>query len=280
VELSADSAGINLPFKKIRIIPYLPYQGALNMALDYMFMTRMQLNDPPVLRLFGWTPFCLSLGRHQSDSAVDYDRLKREGFEAVRRPTGGSAIFHSDELTYSFILPLRGINHHQFYNAFHAVLARSLNNLGYPVILHQEHLTENYLKKGTQTFACFNRPAFSEIKFQAKKVVGSAQRIRKNILLQHGSILLGQKQMDIINYLKVSDAAKATYHEELVDKSISLSQICHRPMTAIQLGEALMTELTRSWNLTIEYRYLSSAEISGAYQYIQQLQITSQNQIV
>jgi len=275
VASSADPDIIIPPLKSIRVIPFFKYSGAVNMSLDYLFTAEMQQSDIPVLRFYGWKPYCLSLGKNQTEETLDIGMLEKNGFDAVRRPTGGSAILHSEELTYSFVLPLRNFNHHQFYDAFHKSLAAALNKLGFPVSLHREHDRENYLKKGTQSFACFNRPAFSEIKYDGKKVVGSAQRIREGILLQHGSILIGQKQMDIINLLRISDENKIIHLKELVDKSIALNQISTIPVTPCQIGEALIVELEQSWNLAIQYRYVSESEMSKAQEYVPRFSIFS-----
>ncbi|MEJ2542893.1 MAG: hypothetical protein P8Y99_02380 [Calditrichaceae bacterium] len=71
------------------------------MAIDYYFSEQMNKINEPVLRFYGWNPFCLSLGKHQDLNSVNLGKIISDGYDIVRRPTGGSAIFHSDELTYS-----------------------------------------------------------------------------------------------------------------------------------------------------------------------------------
>ncbi|HEM48853.1 MAG TPA: hypothetical protein ENO27_01450, partial [Caldithrix sp.] len=201
MELSGRT-DLKFPFKKIRIIPYKPYTGSLNMAIDYYFSEQMHKNDEPVIRFYGWDPFCLSLGRHQDIQAVDVKKLKLDGVDLVRRPTGGSAIFHSDELTYSIVIPKKLMHHTALYLLIHQILYNTLRKLEYKVELHAEKDKTNYLKKGDATFICFNRSAYTEIKYNNKKLVGSAQKIYSDSILQHGSILLKGTQNKIVDYFK------------------------------------------------------------------------------
>ncbi|WP_456442808.1 lipoate--protein ligase family protein, partial [Caldithrix abyssi] len=89
------------------------------MALDFYLAQNIQENDPPVLRFYGWQPYCLSLGYHQDEKFIDFSALEQKGYHAVRRPTGGSAILHSEELTYGLMAPRMEINVHAIYYLFH-----------------------------------------------------------------------------------------------------------------------------------------------------------------
>lgn len=108
--------------------------GGFNMALDSALLKLIPETQTPILRFFQWKPFAVSLGYGQKLSSVNSEKIFAEGFEIVRRPTGGRAIFHSEELTYSVVLP----NNHKFtqngvtetYNRISVALLKGLKNIG------------------------------------------------------------------------------------------------------------------------------------------------------
>ncbi len=256
----ADNTGA-FPFNRLRVLPYKMYTGATNMALDYALADRMQQNQEAILRFYGWDPYCLSLGYHQHINDVRADKLTEDGYHLVRRPTGGSAIFHSEELTYCLIVPGRSLQKEAIYSRFHALLNKALQQLGYDVELHKSKANENYLNRGADTFACFNRPAFMEIKYRNKKVVGSAQKIMKNALLQHGSILIGGKQNDILKYLNIDAAKLNKYQSKLLKSATHLKAIRNQEITPHQISEALLKEFDKIGNISIYYQDVTRDEI-------------------
>ncbi|NOX89620.1 MAG: lipoate--protein ligase family protein [Calditrichaeota bacterium] len=261
------------PFKNLRIIPYQTYSGALNMALDFCLAQKTGADDTPVLRFYGWEPYCLSLGYHQDEKFVDMTAVKKAGYHVVRRPTGGSAIFHSEELTYGLIVPLGKINNHDVYYLFHRLLAQALNKLGFPVKLNLIEDKENYIRSGKRRFACFNRPAFTEIKYQNKKIVGSAQKLYKNALLQHGSVLLGPKQNEIINFMNARPEAKEEYLNKLKAGSVSLSEISSGKTDLLQIIEALLAEFENTLNINIFYQPADDLLLREAQKFVQRFKI-------
>ena len=85
------------------------------------------------------TPFCVSIGYHQKDELVDFEKLEQDGYDFVQRPTGGRAILHAEELTYSVIFPRNSIHHRQLYRFFHQIFADALKALDYPVELKSDN---------------------------------------------------------------------------------------------------------------------------------------------
>src|SRR4030042_6104267 len=79
--------------------------GAAQMAVDRAVLEHADQSGSPTMRVYGWHPWCISLGYHQDEACLDRERLKKGGVDAVRRPTGGRAVFHADEVTYSVVLP-------------------------------------------------------------------------------------------------------------------------------------------------------------------------------
>ncbi len=249
---------MRLPFNFIRVIPYRRYRGVENMAIDRYLVDWAVEQQMPVLRFYGWQPFCLSLGRHQHAGDVDITVLTREGYELVRRPTGGSAIFHSEELTYSFILPRQAqMDHHGLYEWLHAHLTTALREEGYAVALSNRPVNENYLKGGADAFACFNRKAKSEIHHQGRKVVGSAQKIYRQAILQHGSVMINETHRSIPFFLKLSDEQKREQQRLLMENSVALTTIRTGEVRPEAIGDALLKTLS---GYTLVIKNLSDGE--------------------
>ena len=244
------------------------------MALDYYFTTQMQDDSVPVMRFYGWDPYCLSLGRHQTSENILYEKLKNDGFDIVRRPTGGSAILHSEELTYSIIVPSNLISHHYLYSFIHLILSKTLNKLGYEVELHNEQDNSNYLKSGSATFACFNRPAYKEIKYHNRKLIGSAQKIYKDAILQHGSILIGSKQKDIIKYLYEDKEKVNKTLEYLNSNSICLNDISGSPINEKNLSQEIINTIKKSGIKIFEHENIKDIELNEAKKYIAAFKVT------
>jgi lipoate-protein ligase A len=174
-----------------RLILSPPGTGAWNMAVDEAILESAGQNlVPPTLRLFSWEPACLSLGYAQPLSDVDLPALTARGWHLVRRPTGGRAILHTDELTYSVAGPpsdprLAG-SILESYRCLSAALLSALHRLGIPAE-SQAASPSNLAANGP---VCFEVPSNYEITVTGKKLVGSAQARRKQGVLQHGSLPL------------------------------------------------------------------------------------------
>jgi lipoyl(octanoyl) transferase len=145
----------------------------------------------PTLRVYGWDPPCLSLGRNQP-AAGPYGRaeLERRGIDVVRRPTGGRAVLHARELTYSAVLPERLLGSpRRAYRAINEALVEGLGRLGVPASVQAE--TEGRARM-PWTAPCFAEPVAGEVLALGRKLVGSAQVSSRGVLLQHGSLPLGE----------------------------------------------------------------------------------------
>lgn len=235
------------------------------MALDLLYAKQVEESQIPVLRFYGWLPYCLSLGYHQRTKDINIENLNQGGFDLVRRPTGGSAIFHSEELTYSIIIPKSHFSHHNLYEMFHYNIAMALNNLGFNVSLSSDANPGSYLNQGKDTFACFNRAAKSEIKFNNKKVVGSAQKILHNSILQHGSIMTGRSHEKIIDFLNTGSEEKINQVKYLRDHSISLDEIKKNKISIVKMADMILDCLTNSQKIrNIFFKYTEDNELKLA----------------
>lgn len=182
------------------VLPWAMADGARNMAIDEA-MLEVAAGGRTLLRFYGWDPWCVSLGRNQPAPARLLGRARgdvRPGVDAVRRPTGGRSVFHGPEITYAFACPDRAWGGPRaVLRRLHAALAAGLRALGVPV----DDVPEGggAAAASTGPFAltaagCFREPAPGELTVDGRKLVGSAQRRRRGALLQHGSILLEDRQ--------------------------------------------------------------------------------------
>lgn len=188
-----------------RCIIDAPRDGAANMAMDQALFEGVQAGGRPVLRLYRWDPPCLSLGRNQTALGV-YDSEKAAGIGAdiVRRPTGGLAVFHHRELTYAVVASIGAIGRPAgAYAAINRALATGLARLGAPAGIAGPGAPATPL--GSARHPCFGEAARGEIVTGGRKLVGSAMRVEKRTLLQHGSILLEGDQSEVLRLQAVSD---------------------------------------------------------------------------
>ncbi|MEJ2214981.1 MAG: biotin/lipoate A/B protein ligase family protein [Gemmatimonadota bacterium] len=170
--------------------------GAMNMAIDQALMESVRGGAPPTLRLYRWTPGCLSFGRNQpARGRYDPAAAATRGIDIVRRPTGGLAVYHDRELTYAVAAPVSVIGKPRAaYKAINRALAAGLRRLGVPVVLVREGGPGGMLGSGP----CFHEGAPGEVLVEGKKLVGSAQRCESRTILQHGSLLLEGDQAEVL----------------------------------------------------------------------------------
>jgi len=208
--------------------------GAWNMALDEALLESylaQHLNNEkplPIIRFYSWQPACLTLGYAQrAEREVDFDGCKNLSVDWVRRPTGGRAILHeSSELTYSVIAAgdepeiLGGIL--ESYRRISAALLVGLKNLGIEASLAGK---EN-AKVVANTAACFDAPSAYEVTYQGRKVIGSAQARRGNVMLQQGTILVSVDMERLFTALKPPPRLnRAEAIEQVGARLCSISQI-------------------------------------------------------
>jgi len=170
-------------------------EGAWNMALDQALLDAAEHEGCATLRLYAWHPYTLSFGRNEP-ATQRYDRavIQRSGMAVVRRPTGGRAVWHADEVTYAVAAPADAFGSlRETYRAIHGLLAEALMGLGAPVGLAADRPAV-----GVGAGACFASAAGGEVvTVNGGKVVGSAQVRSERAFLQHGSIILSGAQEEV-----------------------------------------------------------------------------------
>ncbi len=232
--------------------------GATNMAVDEAILRAVAEGAaPPTLRFFGWVPPCLSLGYAQPVADVDRERLRRLGYGLVRRPTGGRAILHTDELTYSIIAPMdeprvRG-GVIESYQQLSAGLLRGLARLGLSVRADKAYgPAEAGQAKGP---VCFEVPSNYEITVgdgsRPRKLLGSAQVRKLGVVLQHGTLPLTGDIGRICDALVfASEDERRAARERVRERATTLASVIGRDVSWSEAAEALAQGLAEALNLS------------------------------
>jgi lipoyl(octanoyl) transferase len=206
--------------------------GQRNMAIDGAILEAVSQGlQSPTLRLYGWKPMCLSIGYGQRVREADRDGLTDNGWHLVRRPTGGKAILHGDELTYSVSLP---IDHPlaygdvvESYRQISLGLLQALQHVG--LAPKSEHQGDG-LKDKTKGPVCFEVPSHYEITVNERKLIGSAQVRRKQGILQHGTLpLFGDvgRICDALAFETLED--RELQRDNVRDRAVTLADVMDNP---------------------------------------------------
>ena len=243
-----------------RVIPYGIEGPANNMAIDEAIFHFYRNNlVPPTLRFYGWNPPTLSLGYFQDlGREVNLSNLTVKGFGLVRRSTGGRAVLHHHELTYSVVagtkdgLPDSLIDCYLYISK---ALIIAFKNLGIYVKLHQSPATKHFTSG-----ACFESPSWHELKVGGRKLVGSAQLRRDHSFLQHGSILLKFNAEDLSALLKSStNDISNNLAERLRGQVISLDDLGIR-IDPESLARQIVAGFSELYDIMFEESTLSDPE--------------------
>jgi lipoyl(octanoyl) transferase len=250
-----------------RLIVDPPRDGAMNMAIDEAILEAVGQGDaPPTLRLFAWEPACLSLGYAQAATDVDSERLAAHGWQMVRRLTGGRAILHTDELTYSIALPLA----HRLmagsivdsYRRLSAALIGTLERVGLEARADKRSDPSN---KGGVGPVCFEVPSDYEITANSKKLVGSAQVRRQNAALQHGTLPLYGDVSRICEVLAFpDDAVREMARERVLERATTLVDALGCVVTWEEAAQAMTEACEVTFSIALDETTLTSAEIDCA----------------
>jgi lipoate-protein ligase A len=206
--------------------------GATNMATDQALLDEAARVGSSTLRLYRWDPPCLSFGRNEA-ATLHYDRRRIEqlGIDVVRRPTGGSAVWHEHEVTYAVAAPIDGFGSlREAYRAIHQQVAAALRSLGADATLAPDRLTA---QPSNRRNACFSVPVGGEILVSGRKLVGSAQVRQRGAFLQHGSILVhGSQEMIAAVSFQPSDVSGAATLAEVLGRGVTFHEVADAVVAA------------------------------------------------
>jgi lipoate-protein ligase A len=249
--------------KNWRLLITPPARGAWNMAADEAILQSAGRKESlPTLRLYSWEPACLSLGYAQPFADVDMPRLIDHGWEVVRRPTGGRAILHTDELTYSITAPLddplaQGSLLESYNRIAHALLSAA-QSLALPVEMKAVVPGGHASASGP---VCFEVPSAYEITVNGKKLIGSAQARRKEGILQHGSLpLLGDLTRITQALIFADENERARSSERLLTRATTVESILGYAVAWEDAARAFTNAFESELDLKFDRADLSAGE--------------------
>ena len=273
---------------KWRIITDRPRNGAENMAVDEAILESVvNKSSAPVIRLYSWSSPCVTIGYFQRMyEAIDVDEVDVNSLDLVRRPTGGRAILHSDELTYSLTAPLSEFDDCksvlETYLKINCGLAMGFRDYGINVELapsddQDVRTPEAFLSSlkyvsQSQVFrphvksaACFDTSAPYELVFHGRKVAGSAQTRRHDVLLQQGSIPFSMdyglmKRLFRLSCLETDTLTRGTVAVRDISQEVD----------QLRLSRHLVNGLARALNVQTEDSDLTTVEMKKAYELLEE----------
>lgn len=256
-----------------------PHDAAWNMALDEALFTLHESGaTPPTLRVYAWSQPALSLGYAQDAATdVDLDACRAEGVTVIRRPTGGRAVLHDQEVTYSVVMPVTladgpdSITAH--YRRIGLALAAALQALGLPVSLARP-LARPATGRMHASPACFAALSRYELSVASQKLVGSAQKRGQRALLQHGSIPLTFDRQRLFTCLRVPSERRAALIQEASTTMGAINELLPTPVTA----PALHAALRQGFRTALEVHLADMPVLPDEQQLAQQLWATKYTQ--
>jgi len=255
-----------------RIIEHEPSKGAWNMAVDEAILESVIKQDAlPTLRLYAWEPACLSLGLAQPFAEVDLPALEARRWDLVRRPTGGRAILHTDELTYAVIAPQNeprvkgGVL--ESYLRLSQALLQVLCLLGLDPEANEKSTGNT---PGKPNPVCFEVPSNYEITVSGLKLIGSAQARRNEGVLQHGALPLQGDLTRIVSVLSfANDQERERAKTRLLAHATTVERELGHAPNWVDAATAFQSAFSQVLNLDLEPGMLTNQEMSRANQLIE-----------
>jgi lipoate-protein ligase A len=253
---------------KWRLIVSPAANGPYNMALDEAILECVgERLSPPTLRLYTWEPPCLSLGINQTIADIDLQILAEKGWQLCRRPTGGRAILHTDELTYAVIGPDDDPLLHgsvlESYRRIAAALQNALLILG----LNAQAEKQYNLPQGAspQAAVCFEAPSNYEITVAGKKIIGSAQARKAFSVLQHGSLPLAGDLTRITEVVKYPDESTRRFAAvRLLEHAATVEMILGNPVSWQEAASAFARAFKTTLGIELKPGSISEKELERA----------------
>lgn len=237
--------------------------GMFNMGFDMELV--QNFSEMPVLRFYRWEPYCISLGANQDFDSIDKQKTTADGLDIVKRPTGGRAILHAEELTYSVI---HSISNEQTPKKIYREINLALKNgleIYNPTLrkVELEHAQPHFpsFYKDAKSTLCFAVSAMNELNYNGKKVVGSAQRKIGNLVLQHGSILCGSFHKKVVDYLNLDSIKVDEIKEEIDQTTTELETILDEKTDYRILIQCIKEGFENHFNITFEDEIFSETNI-------------------
>jgi len=244
-----------------RLLIHEPQPPALALAVDEAIAMQCAKSRLATLRLYQWDRPAISIGRFQRiDGAVRAERCRSAGIPVLRRITGGRAVWHDRELTYSLVSPLPSplfpASLTETVAVIGRVLAGGLQALGLPAQLSAVAFPATRRADARPSPFCFDAPARHEVCAGGKKLIGSAQRRWRDRFLQQGSILLRHDAGAVARWLPV--------HSDDLQTAAGLNDLLPEPVEADRVAEQLARHVASAWKIALQPGDLTAEETALA----------------
>ncbi len=245
------------------------HSPSFNMAMDEKLLQwHSEGSLPPVIRFYGWKPATLSIGYFQkAEKEINLSKVREAGIGFVRRTTGGRAVLHEHELTYSVIVseehPKMPKNVTDAYRIISEGLLKGFQNLGLNAYFAIPNTEEERNKlKDPKSSICFDAPSWYELVVEGKKVAGSAQTRQKGVILQHGSILL---EMDVNKlfdlFLFSNERLKERMFTSFASKAVAINDLSERTFSIEEVKEAFQNGFEEGLQIHLQTYQLSESQL-------------------
>ncbi|MFQ3543396.1 biotin/lipoate A/B protein ligase family protein [Halobacillus rhizosphaerae] len=241
---------------------------AINMAIDEALMNwHSEGKIPPVLRFYGWAPAGLSVGYFQKvKGKIDLEGVKRHGFELVRRQTGGRAVLHDQELTYSVIVSEDHEDMPASVKEAYLVLSKGLLEGFKNLDINAEFAVPEGKLGTTGSAVCFEEPSWYELIVEGKKAAGSAQTRKKGVILQHGSIPIDVDDMKLFDmFIYKNERIKERARRAFGDKAVSINSVLDSPVTFDETKKAFHEGFEKGLGIQLQPFHLSDEQWDEVY---------------
>nr|WP_153735528.1 lipoate--protein ligase family protein [Aquibacillus halophilus] len=219
---------------------------------------------PPVIRFYGWRPAGISVGYFQKVSGkIDVMAAENYGIKLVRRLTGGRAVLHDQELTYSVLVseeyPGMPRTVKESYRLISRGLLEGFKELG---IEAEFSIPEGKLET-TDSAVCFEEPSWYELVVEGRKAAGSAQTRKKGVILQHGSIPLNMDEIKLFDlFIFPNDRVKERARQAFAGKAVSINEVVNEPRTFDDVKGAFKKGFERGLNIDLVPFKLSDQQMA------------------
>ncbi|MFC2149868.1 biotin/lipoate A/B protein ligase family protein [Calditrichota bacterium] len=244
-----------------------PNQGWFNMAADhYLALNYAGSNFDCIVRFYTWEPSAVSLGCNQDPGIIDLERCIENGWDLVYRPTGGRALLHSGDLSYSVIFrnlenPLAKLR--WLYQQIELAIKETVRAFGViPDTKHDFTKAPNAESRPLRKDLCMTSLVRGEVTYEGRKFTGAAQHVYQDSLLQHGSIALKTTPSAIAEVMSVEESVRQAMRHKLDQESMSLAEI-YAEITHMDFTLTMKRNLIDSLSLKVQEIEIQDDETSG-----------------
>lgn len=247
---------------------------AYNMALDEALLDwHSEGKIPPTIRFYGWSPATLSIGYFQkAQKEIDVDAVRKHGLGFVRRPTGGRAVLHEHELTYSVIVteehPRMPKTVTEAYRVISEGILKGFHELGLQANFAVPSTEMELARlKAPRSSVCFDSPSWYELVVEGRKIAGSAQTRQKGVILQHGAILLDLDEEKLFSLFRFSNQrVKERMQKAFKKKAVAINTLTTKKVDYEEAKIAFKKGFEEGLNIKLEPSALTKEELNDVHQ--------------